>query len=105
MSDVCDFCSEPHPEWYYGANKFALADVGFGSAGGWWACETCSQLIENGEDYELLHRSLERSPELAEVNALMGGLDKQERRYVEDQVMRLHRKFRRARSGPRRGFG
>ena len=99
---ACDFCNAPHPEWFYPASRFAMEHLGWGSRGGWVACDACSQLIESGEDHKLARRALLHSPDLAIVAA---GLSRQERRYLEDEVMQTHRRFRRHRSGPRQGLG
>ena len=97
---VCDFCSEPHPNWIYPADNFVVHKYEWGSDAGWAACEECSQLIEE-EHYESLLQERMMSIAIREFGPLWQTLNKSERRRVEDDTRRLLNKFRHARKGAR----
>jgi hypothetical protein len=50
---VCDFCSMPSVSWQYPARSFDAMRGVCRSIGGWYACETCHDLIE-GENWTTL---------------------------------------------------
>jgi hypothetical protein len=105
MMSLCDFCNAPHPAWVYPARNFEIADHGWGSDGGWAACEDCAQLIESEQYKQLVNRRMVPSglqQAFKDVPGLGGHLSKRELREIEIQTERLFNKFRRARKGGRR---
>lgn len=106
MSAVCDFCSDPDPAWFYSASDFAAREAGWGSTGGWAACERCSQLIEEKEDQKVVHERMLGSPLARALSAMVGlQLTKREKRELEDRTWTLYRRFKAQRRGERRAFG
>lgn len=72
-SPVCDFCFDQGPTWDYPCKRFTIAELGFGSADAWAACNTCAELIEAGDVEGLVERGLaifgqpERRPALRKI--------------------------------------
>lgn len=106
MTAKCDFCSQADPEWVYPALPFDMKEEDWGSRGGWAACEDCSALIERGAQRQLAQKSLNSTPAIAQVAAVLGHtLTRDERRALRAKVEALHARFYRSRLGPRRAFG
>jgi len=106
MSAKCDFCSRPDPEWFYPADTFDMVQMGWGSTGGWTACEECSDLIEAGDNVKVVRGRMMDAPlkeALAEVPGLR--LTRSERAEVEHHTWALFNKFLNSRRGARRAFG
>ena len=68
---ICDFCSEPSVTWRYPAQSFVayvIANIVGESVGDWAACSICHELIEAGDRWGLLERSLhtllEKNPDM-----------------------------------------
>ena len=78
---ICDFCSDPHPQYSEIVPDFEFFP-GQNSVGGWASCEKCHLLIEQNRRADLLRRSLKAS---------FGGAAS------ADALTDLHRKFWRAR--------
>jgi hypothetical protein len=59
--DVCDFCSDPKPVRVFNAPDFMLAkdSPGYGSRGGWMACQHCGMLIDAGKWDLLQNRAVD----------------------------------------------
>lgn len=93
-SPKCDFCSNKHIEWLYPAEDFPLDEMGTTtSAGGWYACEKCHDLIEQ-DNYKFLTMHavdsfLKHGP--------IGSLSRTEKTKVEKELTRqlgkLHKGF------------
>jgi len=105
MSAKCDFCGKLDPEWMYPAVEFAVQDLGWGSSGGWAACESCSTMIEDDNSDGLVRRALDHSAEVKAFRQAMGGFRPDEWREVVRRTRGVHDDFRRSRRGPRRPFG
>jgi len=88
-SSICDFCSGPHVAWRYPAESFiayVVAGVVGQSVGDWAACRICHDLIEAGDRFGLLERSLqtliEKNPEMRRAEA-----------ELRSQMAHFHRMF------------
>lgn len=55
---ICDFCSDPHPIYWYPCRDFNTY-IGANSVGPWAACETCHRLIESDNRGALNQVSME----------------------------------------------
>lgn len=104
----CDFCSSLEPAWVYPAGNFDVAELQWGSSGGWTACEACAALIEKG-DHDRLVRERMMGGAMPAAFSDMGitsiKLTKSERRLIEAQTRRLLTRFLATRRGERRLFG
>lgn len=95
MAIICDFCSDPNPEWAFPAKDFEMEggpEAG-GFQGGWAACEACKRLIDRSDYNGLAKRSAEKfvgRPAGLSIDHLIPSLRK------------LHRRFRQNRTGPPR---
>ena len=93
---ICDFCSAPEVAWSYDARDFGVVepDVGWGSRGGWAACEPCHNFIEANDKKGLRERSVENfyvaHPEMAHIP----------KKFVRNQCMMMHEIFFQVRIGP-----
>lgn len=58
---LCDFCSDPKPPHYVECKTFDVThvpeNVPMTSVEGWWACDTCFALIEQGDRQGLFDRT------------------------------------------------
>src|SRR5215831_5620015 len=95
--NVCDFCSDPNPISMFRSEAVispSFADIPDLAQGKWWACESCSKLIEHENWNALADRAtailccrIERDDAQAE----------QKRRTTRSGVLKLHSLFRRYR--------
>lgn len=99
---ICDFCSAPHPTWVYPADNFAMQRFGWGSDGGWAACDECSDLIEKKQDDAVINTRMPRVMTAALLKAGMPSLGRAELQIIEQETAKLYKRFKKARSGPRR---
>jgi hypothetical protein len=92
---ICDFCSAPEVGWSYDARDFGVVEpaVGWGSRGGWAACEPCHNFIEANDKKGLRERSVKNyyafHPEMAVVP----------KDFVRKSVMMMHEIFFQVRIG------
>jgi len=109
MTAKCDFCSTIDPEWVYPAESFDVAELAWGSSGGWTACTECSDLIERRLNDQVVKRMLDKAlPQaLADVVAVVPGyrMTKAERKHTETQTWRIFNRFLQTRKGSRMLFG
>ena len=54
----CDFCSAPQLTWVYPAAAFDVAEVSWGSADDWGACDDCHALMEAGDREGVVDRAM-----------------------------------------------
>lgn len=93
---VCDFCSSTEIAWGYTADDFAVGGMGWGSRGGWAACEICHGLIEANEREALAAHSLE---EFYKHNAGAVPDTKPVRAALLAHIFRVHSMFFASRTG------
>lgn len=86
---ICDFCNATPVAWAYPTSDFTERDVGWGSHGGWAACQRCSTLIETGDREGLDRRSAKR---LARVEGTTA-------KAIMPQIRKLHARFWASRTG------
>src|SRR3954468_4095479 len=92
---VCDFCSDPKPEWSFPCKNFRIGKVGDDhSEGPWAACETCYSLILRA-DYRALGM---RSAKHLSAEALQGVRPNA----LLKSFRTLHEQFQKNRTGPPR---
>jgi len=95
---ICDFCSTHEVAWSYPAMDFGVVDpkLGWGSRGGWAACEPCHEMIEANDHSGLAKRSVqtffEFHPEIPDLPHV--------RQHVRQHVMLMHASFFNVRTGP-----
>lgn len=99
----CDFCGRPMPTWAFPAQNFyhktrmpsAMAEVNAFMKDGWAACDSCMQIVHEGNARKLA-RQVMRDPKVA--NTLSARLFRNE---LLDTVVKMQDVFRRNRlSGP-----
>ena len=95
MAIICDFCSDPNPEWAFPAKDFEMqgGPHAGGFQGGWTACEPCKRLIDRNDYKGLAKRSAEKfvdRPAGLSIDHLIPSMRK------------LHERFRQNRTGPPR---
>lgn len=94
---ICDFCSSPDVAWSYPAMDFQVVDpqLGWGSRGGWAACDTCHGYIEDGDRKALAQRSIdlffEFHPDVPDLPDV--------RHHVFNHIRLMHESFFNARTG------
>jgi hypothetical protein len=94
---ICDFCSTRQVGWSYFARDFRVADpdLGWGSRGGWAACDSCHEYIEANDRKRLAQRSAELffkfNPQIPD--------DAKMRKIILDHVRVMHEVFFQVRIG------
>lgn len=75
----CDFCSSTNVKWSYPCNSFSAwetkggsIDLAGHSIGGWAACDTCKQLVEEEKFTELAERAVVTQKEFVALYESLG---------------------------------
>jgi|SRR5262245_12559577 len=98
---ICDFCSSPAVTWSYDVDDFHIVDrpevhEGWGSTGGWAACDTCHDLIEAGDPEAVAMNSMQTffktHPEIPD--------QPEYRSRVYEHVRTVHSEFWKHKHGP-----
>jgi hypothetical protein len=90
----CDFCKAPDPPWAFPVDDFSqelVANDGkvleWASTGGWSACETCKELVENNRRKDLAQRSFDSALDM------VGLINEQQRTLITGRLEVLHDEF------------